>query len=228
MNERMDLEIEKTINALRSSMPSLNTNSNYFYLLRLATHEVRPTYFVISIILTVLLGTIGTRIMSAPLLTSFCTAPVPILLIFCRYVWRDNKSMQELEQTFRYSFTQMLTARMLVLSVFCLLSLFVLTTIIYTMVNSISFVRTVLCGLMSLTIISGILLLCADKARENELMMISVAIWILVSFIAFYLNADIFLSGCSLILLLSVPTLGVVLNVYGLTMLRKRGISYAV
>ena len=228
MNERMDLEIEKTINALRSSMPSLNTNSNYFYLLRLATHEVRPTYFVISIILTVLLGTIGTRIMSAPMLTSFCTAPVPILLIFCRYVWRDNKSMQELEQTFRYSFTQMLTARMLVLSVFCLLSLFVLTTIIYTMVNSISFVRTVLCGLMSLTIISGILLLCADKARENELMMISVAIWILVSFIAFYLNADIFLSGCSLILLLSVPTLGVVLNVYGLTMLRKRGISYAV
>ena len=228
MNERMDLEIEKTINALRSSMPSLNTNSNYFYLLRLATHEVRPTYFVISIILTVLLGTIGTRIMSAPLLTSFCTAHVPILLIFCLYVWRDNKSMQELEQTFRYSFTQMLTARMLVLSVFCLLSLFVLTTIIYTMVNSISFVRTVLCGLMSLTIISGILLLCADKARENELMMISVAIWILVSFIAFYLNADIFLSGCSLILLLSVPTLGVVLNVYGLTMLRKRGISYAV
>jgi hypothetical protein len=228
VNDRMNLEIKKAINTLRSSMPSPNTNSNYYNLLRLAIYEIRPMYFSISIIVTVLLGIIGTGIMSAPMLTSFCTAPVPILLIFCRYVWRDNKSMQELEQTFRYSFTQMLTARMLILSVFCLLSLFFLTAIIYNVINSISFVRAILCGLMSLTIISGILLLCAGKVRENELMMISVAVWILVSFIAFYANADIFLSSCSLILLLFVSIFGAALNVYGLTILRKRGISYAV
>jgi hypothetical protein len=228
MNERLDLEIEKTIQALRSSMPSPKTSSSYFRLLQLAVCEVRPAYFVISMILTLLLSIIGTYIMSAPLLSSFCAAPVPILLIFCRYVWQDNKPMQELEQIFRYSFTQMLAARMLVLSVFCLLSLFALATIIYNMANSISFVRTVLCGFTSLTATSGILLLCADKARENELMMISTAIWLLVSFIAFYINADIILAGCSLILLFLVPALGVVFNVYGLIILRKRGISYAV
>lgn len=228
MNDRMDFEIERTINKLRSSMPTPDTKSNYFNLLRLAAHEIRPMYFAISIVLTVLLGIIGTSIGSAPMLTSFCTAPVPILLIFCRYVWRDNKSMQELEQTFRFSFTQMLTARMFILSVFCLLSLLVLTTTIYNVINSISFVRAFLCGLMSLTIISGILLLCARKARENELIMISFAIWILVSFIAFYVKADIFLSGSSLVLLLLVTIFGVVLNVYGLTILQKRGNSYAV
>ncbi|OPZ94995.1 MAG: hypothetical protein BWY74_00119 [Firmicutes bacterium ADurb.Bin419] len=228
MNEQMNLEIERTINKMRSSMPSPHKRVNYFNLLRIATHEIRPMYFAISISLTILLGFIGTSIALTPMLTSFCTAPVPLLLIFSRYVWRNNKSMRELEQTFRYSFIQMLTARMLILSVFCLLSLLALTTTIYSVISSISFIRAILCGLMPLTIISGMLLLFAGKVRENELIIISFAILILVSFIAFYLNLDVLLSGCSLILLLLVSISGVVLNVYGLTIIRRRGILYAI
>ncbi len=228
MNDRMNLEMERTIEKLRSSMPPPQKKSNCLHLLRLAVREIKPLYFVASVILTVLFGRIGTSIVATPMLTCFCTAPVPLLLIFCKYVWRDNKSMRELEQTFRYSFTQMLTARMMILAVFCLLSLLALTATIYSVVDHISFIRAILCGLMPLTIVSGILLLCAGKMRENELTVVSCALWIILSFAALYVNTDAFLSGCSLIILLIASIFGIGLNVCGLAILRKRGISYAI
>ena len=165
MNDRMNLEIKKAINTLRSSMPSPNTNSNYYNLLRLAIYEIRPMYFSISIIVTVLLGIIGTGIMSAPMLTSFCTAPVPILLIFADMYGEIINPCKSWNRHF-----VILSHRCLLLnvdSVGILLAVVIfLTAIIYNVINSISFVRAILCGLMSLTIISGILLLCAGKVRE--------------------------------------------------------------
>lgn len=228
MNDRMNFEMERTIKKLRSSMPPPQKKSNFVHLLRLAVREIKPLYFIISIVLTVLLGRIGISIVVTPMLTCFCTAPIPLLLIFCKYVWRDNKSMRELEQTFRYSFTQMLTARMMILTVFSLLSLLILTATIYNAADNISFIRAILCGLMPLTIISGILLLCAGKMRESELTTTSCAIWVLFSFTALYVNTDVFLSACSLIILLLVCIFGFALNVYGLTIIRRRGISYAI
>ena len=117
MNERMEQEIRRTILRLQASMPEpRNRQTPVFTLLRIAAGEINAGLLLGLFAGALIFGLLSVRALSMPMLTIFCTAPMPMLLLFHRYVLASNQNMRELEATFPYSYPEMLAARSVVIS----------------------------------------------------------------------------------------------------------------
>ena len=117
MNERMEQEIRRTIRFLQASMPEpKNRQTSVFTLLRIAASEINAWLLLGLFVGALSFGLVSVRVLSMPMLTIFCTAPMPMLLLFHRYVLACDQRMRELEATFPYSYSEMLAARSVVIS----------------------------------------------------------------------------------------------------------------
>ena len=117
MNERMEQEIRRTIRFLQASMPEpKNRQTSVFTLLRIAASEINAWLLLGLYVGALSFGLVSVRVLSMPMLTIFCTAPMPMLLLFHRYVLACDQRMRELEATFPYSYSEMLAARSVVIS----------------------------------------------------------------------------------------------------------------
>ena len=90
MNEQMEKEICRTIQVLQASMPEpKNRKTSIFALLRIAASEINVFLLIGLFIGVLILGTIIVKILSMPLLSIFCTAPMPHALAIsslCSYL----------------------------------------------------------------------------------------------------------------------------------------------
>ena len=88
MNERMEQEIRRTISRfLQASMPEpRNRQTPVFTLLRIAAGEINAGLLLGLFAGALIFGLLSVRALSMPMLTIFCTAPMPMLLLFHRYV----------------------------------------------------------------------------------------------------------------------------------------------
>ena len=112
MNDRMEREIRRTIQLLQASMPEpRDRQTPVFTLLRIAAGEINAGLLLGLFAGALIFGLLSVRALSMPMLTIFCTAPMPMLLLFHRYVLASNQNMRELEATFPYSYPEMLAAR---------------------------------------------------------------------------------------------------------------------
>ena len=117
MNDRMEQEIRRTILRLQASMPEpRDRQTPVFTLLRIAAGEINAGLLLGLFTGALIFGLLSVRALSMPMLTIFCTAPMPMLLLFHRYVLASNQNMRELEATFPYSYPEMLAARSVVIS----------------------------------------------------------------------------------------------------------------
>ena len=117
MNDRMEQEIRRTILRLQASMPEpRDRQTPVFTLLRIAAGEINGGLLLGLFAGALIFGLLSVRALSMPMLTIFCTAPMPMLLLFHRYVLASNQNMRELEATFPYSYPEMLAARSVVIS----------------------------------------------------------------------------------------------------------------
>ena len=117
MNDRMEQEIRRTILRLQASMPEpRNRQTPVFTLLRIAAGEINAGLLLGLFAGALIFGLLSVRALSMPMLTIFCTAPMPMLLLFHRYVLACSERMRELEATFPYSYPEMLAARSVVIS----------------------------------------------------------------------------------------------------------------
>ena len=83
MNDRMEIEIERTIETLRSSMPTkLRKQTTIFTLLRVAVSVMNLIFLTCVLGGILACGYIFTDILSMPVVTVFCTTPLPLLLLF--------------------------------------------------------------------------------------------------------------------------------------------------
>ena len=106
MNERMEQEIRRTIRFLQASMPEpKNRQTSVFTLLRIAASEINAWLLLGLFVGALSFGLVSVRVLSMPMLTIFCTAPMPMLLLFHRYVLACDQRMRELEATFPYSYS---------------------------------------------------------------------------------------------------------------------------
>ena len=109
MNDRMEQEIRRTILRLQASMPEpRDRQTPVFTLLRIAAGEINGGLLLGLFAGALIFGLLSVRALSMPMLTIFCTAPMPMLLLFHRYVLASNQNMRELEATFPYSCTLLL------------------------------------------------------------------------------------------------------------------------
>ena len=139
MNDRMEQEIRRTILRLQASMPEpRNRQTPVFTLLRIAAGEINAGLLLGLFAGALIFGLLSVRALSMPMLTIFCTAPMPMLLLFHRYVLASNQNMRELEATFPYSYPEMLAARSVVISCWMFGALLLLTDVQETVDSLIS------------------------------------------------------------------------------------------
>lgn len=184
MNERMEQEMDRTIQMLRASMPRKTGRAGMRVLLRLSVEEMNGALLLVLFGAAVLLGLTASRLLSQPMLTAFYTAPLPGLLLFCRYVLYGNERMRELEQTFRYSYTEMLVGRTAVISLY-MLSVQICLAFVLHNTNGADFLRLALCGAVPSIYLCALLLLLAGMIRQQKTVSaIAVALWIVLAFLA--------------------------------------------
>ena len=101
------------------------------------------------------------------MLTIFCTAPMPMLLLFHRYVLASNQNMRELEATFPYSYPEMLAARSVVISC-CMFGALVLLSVMLHVSAGEAFLRLALCGAVPGIYLCALLLFCLLRSAIRK------------------------------------------------------------
>ena len=146
MNDRMEQEIRRTILRLQASMPEpRDRQTPVFTLLRIAAGEINAGLLLGLFAGALIFGLLSVRALSMPMLTIFCTAPMPMLLLFHRYVLACNERMRELEATFPYSYPEMLAARSVVISC-CMFGALLLLSVTLHVSAGEELLRLALCG----------------------------------------------------------------------------------
>lgn len=198
MNNRMEREIEKTIHLLQSYMSGPeDRQTSLFTLLRIAISEMEPSFLLALFLCAIVFGVISTKLLSMPMLTTFCTAPVPVLLLFHRYILDGNVGMRELEGTFQYSYAEMLIGRSTIISWYMFLTLFALSFALHRSTGE-SLLRLVLCGIVPSLYLCVILLFLSGVIHNQEgLSLIAITLWIGLCFLALLLPFHTLLQICS-------------------------------
>ena len=230
MNDRMETNIERTIENLRSSMPTkLRRQTTIFTLLRVAVSEMNPVLLTCVLGGILVCGYIFTDILSMPTVTVFCTTPLPLLLLFHSYVLRQNEAMRELEDTFCYSYAEMLIARCMVISAYTVLSLVCLCVMVH-LTSSVSIIRLLLCGALPTVYLSAALLGVAAKVRSPEsISIVAIALWLALCFVMLYFPLNELLLHTSLITFTILLIVGLVLysiNIIQISRRTKYAISF--
>lgn len=195
MNHRMEQEMAKTIQRLRASMPVKRRSASTGALLRLAAEEMRGPIPLALLVFTILTGTAAARLLARPMLTAFCTAPMPALLLFHRYVLHGSPNMRELEATLPYSYSEMLTGRTLVISCYMLVTLAGLALALQT--DGAAFLRLALCGAVPSVYLCALLLLLGSAARRPDtISALAIVLWIALALFAVQFPMEQFLSRC--------------------------------
>lgn len=185
--------MNRTIQMLRASMPRKTGRAGMRVLLRLSVEEMDGTLLLALLGAAVLLGVTAARLLSQPMLTAFYTAPLPGLLLFCRYVLYGNERMRELEETFRYSYTEMLVGRTAVISLY-MLSVQICLAFALHGTNGADFLRLALCGSVPSIYLCALLLLLARVIRQQKTVSaIAVALWMALAFLAVCFPVEQFL-----------------------------------
>ncbi len=227
MNDRMEREINRTIELLQASMPRKRPEAALSLLIKTAKSETDPLLLLTLFLLSAPAGLLFSRLAS-PMITVFCVSPIPMLILFHQYVLRSDPSLRELEETLPFSFSEMLVGRAVWISVY-MTAVFLALAAVLSSASGEDLVRLALCGAIPNTYLCAALLLLAAFTRHQDgLSLAAVIVWAGIVYCALVLPFDGFL--------LSFPTWGYgsVLAAgalfYGLCVqkLRKRRFFYAV
>lgn len=215
MNDRMEQEISRTVKLLQASMPEPNDRqASVFTLLRIAMSEISWTLLFGLLAGALVFGMISVKVLSMPMLTIFCTAPMPMLLLFHRYVLACDPRMRELEGTFPYSYSEMLAARSAVISCCMFAALVLLSAMLHVSAGE-NFVRLALCGAVPGIYLCSILLLLSASLRNPEgLSLLAIVFWAALCFLATVLPFDRLLQLCSTAAYAILAAIGLI--VYGI------------
>ena len=149
-----------------------------------------------------------------PMLTIFCTAPMPMLLLFHRYVLACSERMRELEATFPYSYPEMLAARSVVISC-CMFGALVLLSVTLHISVGEDLLRLALCGAVPDIYLCTLLLFLSARLRNPEgLSLLALVFWAALCFLVTVLPFDRLLQLCSTAAYAALAVIGLIL--YGI------------
>ena len=215
MNDRMEQEIRRTILRLQASMPEpRNRQTPVFTLLRIAAGEINAGLLLGLFAGALIFGLLSVRALSMPMLTIFCTAPMPMLLLFHRYVLASNQNMHELEATFPYSYPEMLAARSVVISC-CMFGALLLLSVTLHVSAGEDLLRLALCGAVPGIYLCTLLLFLSARLRNPEgLSLLALVFWAALCFLVTVLPFDRLLQLCSTAAYAALAVIGLIL--YGI------------
>lgn len=181
--------IDLTIDELRNYMPQ-NKNENVdlyskvrtsIGLLKMQFKIFNKLYLIASMML-VLCGVIGTiKLNLNPYLCAYTVSPIPILIGIAEILRGKEENMWELELSYKYSFREILFAKLVIISTTAI-ALSLATSLILTGTYSeVSLLKIINICLIPTCFISLISLILASIYRGMNSIVLSTSIWIVVS-----------------------------------------------
>lgn len=187
--------IDLTIDKLRNYMPQnkneeINKNENMdlyskvstsMGLLKMQFKIFNKLYLIASIIL-VLCGVIGTiKLNLNPYLCAYTVSPIPILIGLAEILRGKEENMWELELSYKYSFREILFAKLVIISTTAIALTLVTSLILAGTYSEVSLLRIINICLIPTCFISLISLILASIYRGMNSIVLSTSIWIVVS-----------------------------------------------
>ena len=193
MNERTEQEINRTIALLQASMPQRKSEAALSQLLNIAKSEMNPLLLLALFFISILCGMCLSKNIASPMVTIFCISPLPMLILFHRYVLYSNEPMRELEETFPFSYSEMLVGRAMLISAYMVL-IFIALAVLLSHSAGENFIRLALCGAVPSTYLCiGLLILSAFIRNQDGLSLAAIVLWVGISYCALALPFDHFL-----------------------------------
>lgn len=189
--ENVDLTIDK----LRHYMPQnkneeiiKNENMDLYskvrtsiVLLKMQFKIFNKLYLIASIIL-VLCGVIGTiKLNLNPYLCAYTVSPIPILIGLAEILRGKEENMWELELSYKYSFREILFAKLVIISTTAIALTLVTSLILTGTYSEVSLLRIINICLIPTCFISLISLILASIYRGMNSIVLSTSIWMVVS-----------------------------------------------
>ena len=189
--ENVDLTIDK----LRNYMPQnkneeiiKNENMNLYSkistsmgLLKMQFKIFNKLYLIASIIL-VLCGVIGTiKLNLNPYLCAYTVSPIPIIIGLAEILRGKEENMWELELSYKYSFREILFAKLVIISTTAIALTLVTSLILTGTYSEVSLLRIINICLIPTCFISLISLILASIYRGMNSIVLSTSIWMVVS-----------------------------------------------
>ncbi len=227
MTHEMDEKMEQTIQYLRSSMPRQQpTKISFGTLMKLAWSEIQVGFAVLSLAAVLIFGLLAARLLQEPMLVMLCTMPLPMLLLFHRCILCENTALRELEETFQYSYTEMLAARASVISLLTLAEALGAALAFHGIFGA-SFLRLTLCGSIPCLYLCILLLIICRKVRnQDQIAVLTAVIWSVLSLAAVWFSFDQILQLCSTGLYAGITCAGIILYVICLKQTQRGKCSY--
>ncbi|WP_195946373.1 hypothetical protein [Paraclostridium bifermentans] len=183
--------IDLTIDKLRNYMPqNKNENENvYLYskvrtsigLLKMQFKIFNKLYLIASMML-VLCGVIGTiKLNLNPYLCAYTVSPIPILIGLAEILRGKEENMWELELSYKYSFREILFAKLVIISTTAIALSLVTSLILTGIYSEVSLLKIINICLIPTCFISLISLILASVYRGMNSIVLSTSIWIVVS-----------------------------------------------
>lgn len=187
--------IDLTIDKLRNYMPQnkneeiiKNENMDLYSkvrtsmgLLKMQFKIFNKLYLIASIIL-VLCGVIGTiKLNLNPYLCAYTVSPIPILIGLAEILRGKEENMWELELSYKYSFREILFAKLVIISTTAIALTLVTSLILTGTYSEVSLLRIINICLIPTCFISLISLILASTYRGMNSIVLSTSIWIVVS-----------------------------------------------
>lgn len=227
MNDSLEEKMEQTIKYLQASMPKQKQTAVPFgELMNLAWSEVHIGFVAVVFAAVLIFGLIAAKLLHVPMLVMFCTMPLPLLLLFHHYILCENTAMRELEETFRYSYTEMMAARISVISLLTLFAALGLSLVFHGFFGE-SFVRLALCGsIPCLYLCALLLIICRKVWNQDQIAVLTSVIWSVLSIAAVRFSFDQVLRLCSTGLYAGIACAGIILYVICLKQTQRGKFSY--
>ncbi len=183
--------IDLTIDKLRNYMPqNKNENENVYLYSKVRTRirllkmqfKIFNKLYLIASMMFVLCGVIGTiKLNLNPYLCAYTVSPIPILIGLAEILRGKEENMWELELSYKYSFREILFAKLVIISTTAI-ALSLATSLILTGTYSeVSLLKIINICLIPTCFISLISLILASVYRGMNSIVLSTSIWIVVS-----------------------------------------------
>lgn len=181
--------IDLTIDKLRNYMPQNKNENVYLYskvrtsigLLRMQFKIFNKLYLIASMML-VLCGVIGTiKLNLNPYLCAYTVSPIPILIGLAEILRGKEENMWELELSYKYSFREILFAKLVIISTTAIALSLVTSLILTGTYSEVSLLKIINICLIPTCFISLISLILASIYRGMNSIVLSTSIWIVVS-----------------------------------------------
>ena len=227
MNERMEQEINRTIALLQASMPQRKSEAALSQLLNIAKSEMNPLLLLALFFVSILCGVCMSKDIASPMVTIFCISPLPMLILFHRYVLYSNEPMRELEETFPFSYSEMLVGRAMLISAY-MTFVFIALAVLLSHSAGENFIRLALCGAVPSTYLCiGLLILSAFIQNQDRLSLAAIVLWVGISYCALALPFDHFLILLPTSVYAALLAVGVALYSMCVCKIKQRRHSYA-